>query len=72
MTFTYPIGTLSSVASLLTATLDQDNPDMNHKFWTYEQKTFAPYAEIIRSFKCTLKKAESTTHIPNTSTIKRR
>jgi hypothetical protein len=33
MTSTLPIGTLGSVASLLTATLSQGNPDRNHKLW---------------------------------------
>ena len=33
MTSTLPKGTLGSVASLLTATLYQGNPDRNHKLW---------------------------------------
>jgi hypothetical protein len=33
MTSTLPKGTLSSVASLLAATLYQGNPDRNHKLW---------------------------------------
>jgi hypothetical protein len=33
MTSTLPKGTLGSVASLLAATLYQENPDMNHKLW---------------------------------------
>jgi hypothetical protein len=33
MTSTFPKGTLSSVASLLAATLYQGNPDRNHKLW---------------------------------------
>jgi len=32
-TSTLPKGTLSSVASLLAATLYQGNPDRNHKLW---------------------------------------
>ena len=33
MTSTLPKGTLGSVASLLAVTLDQGNPDSNHKLW---------------------------------------
>jgi hypothetical protein len=33
MTSTLPKGTLGSVASLLAATLYQENPDRNHKLW---------------------------------------
>jgi len=33
MTSTLPIATLRSVASLLAATLYQENPDRNHKLW---------------------------------------
>jgi hypothetical protein len=33
MTSTFPKGTLSSVASLLAATLYQENPNRNHKRW---------------------------------------
>ena len=33
MTSTLPKGTLGSVASLLAITLDQGNPDRNHKLW---------------------------------------
>jgi hypothetical protein len=33
MTSTYPRGTLGAVASLLAATLYQENPDRNHKLW---------------------------------------
>jgi hypothetical protein len=33
MTSTLPEGTLGSVASLLTTTLHQENPDRNHKLW---------------------------------------
>jgi hypothetical protein len=35
MTSTLPRGTLSSVASLLTATLYQENPDRNYKLWNF-------------------------------------
>jgi hypothetical protein len=33
MTSPLPKGTLGSVASLLAATLYQENPDRNHKLW---------------------------------------
>jgi hypothetical protein len=33
MTSTLQEGTLGSVASLLTTTLHQENPDRNHKLW---------------------------------------
>jgi hypothetical protein len=33
MTSTYPRGTHGSVASLLAASLCQENPDRNHKLW---------------------------------------
>jgi hypothetical protein len=33
MTSTLPKGTLGSVASLLTGTLYEGNPDRNHKLW---------------------------------------
>jgi len=33
MTSTYPLGTLGFEASLLAATLYQENPNRNHKLW---------------------------------------
>ena len=33
MTSISPKGTISSVASVLAATIDQGNPDRNHKLW---------------------------------------
>ena len=45
MTSTYLRGTLSSVASLLAATLYQGNPDRSHKLWNITStERYTPYA----------------------------
>ena len=49
-TATEPRGTLGSVASLLTATLYQGNPNRNHKHWKMYQlrDIYTPYADAAK------------------------
>jgi len=48
ITSTVPKGTLGSVASLLTGSLFQENPDRNHKLWNIvSSERYIPHIQVL-------------------------